>query len=76
MNKCFLYRHRDAGDFDPPVSNVSGAHTVCLFGFCPNSDTNTQMHYIYTWWREGVIFKSFDMSTFKTLVFPYQNSAV
>lgn len=33
----FHRKHRDPGDFDPAGSNVSGEHSLCLFGFYPDS---------------------------------------
>lgn len=57
----------ELGDFDPAGSDVSGAHTLCLFGFCPASNINRQTHY-HTYCiqvsslRAGHCVKRFEMS--------------
>lgn len=59
---------------------MSGAHTLCLFGFCPASNINLQTHYrSYCMQaiclRAGRGLKCFEMSQFTIHEFRYQNNA-
>lgn len=60
-------------------TDVSGAHTLCLFGFCPASNINLQTHYrSYCMQaiclRAGHGLKCFEMSQFTIHEFQYQNN--